>query len=201
MGNERKIIQDFTSHLSEKGVEQARIVAQRLKEIPLTLVVSSTAQRAMDTARLVAKPHDIALVSSELFAERRHPRNMLGLSQSDSRVIMYRKKVERNIHDPFFRLDGFENFYEMRARALKSLIYLEEVSRKHEHVAVVSHSIFMRYFLGAVMFGDAFYHAHWKPLMKFGTNNTGIAVYDVSADKHKSRWKLTSWNDHAHLPK
>ena len=66
MGNERKIIQDFTSHLSEKGVEQARIVAQRLKEIPLTLVVSSTAQRAMDTARLVAKPHDIALVSSEL---------------------------------------------------------------------------------------------------------------------------------------
>ena len=89
----------------------------------------------------------------------------------------------------------------MRARALKSLIYLEEVSRKHEHVAVVSHSIFMRYFLGAVMFGDAFYHAHWKPLMKFGTNNTGIAVYDVSADKHKSRWKLTSWNDHAHLPK
>ena len=78
---------------------------------------------------------------------------------------------------------------------------LEE--RAGQRLVVVSHFNFMHFFLGVVLFGEAFGPEHLIPLHRAGHANTGISIFanrERSLDGFDlSGWMLTTWNDQAHL--
>ena len=56
--------------LNEKGREQARQVAERLSAEPIDAVVASDLRRAIQTAEIIAAPHNLVVKTTELLRER-----------------------------------------------------------------------------------------------------------------------------------
>ena len=56
--------------LNEEGLRQADALAQALANVPLTAVIASDLQRAMQTAQAVAGRHALAVQTDELLRER-----------------------------------------------------------------------------------------------------------------------------------
>ena len=94
-----------------------------------------------------------------------------------------------------FLSDG-ETFYDVLSRAKSAKSYLE--SLEYDHIVVLTHGVFMRVFMGEVIFSEKYTPAIHSNIMQFITSNTGITVFEF--DKIKNKWKLITWNDHSHLP-
>ena len=71
MDNVRQIMQGQTQgELNEKGREQARQVAERLAGEQVDAVVASDLHRAIQTAEIIAAPHDLPVLTTPLLRER-----------------------------------------------------------------------------------------------------------------------------------
>lgn len=69
--NARQIMQGQTQgDLNEKGREQAWQVAERLSAEPVDAVVASDLRRAIQTAEIIAAPHNLVVKTTELLRER-----------------------------------------------------------------------------------------------------------------------------------
>ena len=69
--NANQIMQGQTQgELNEKGVSQAREVAEKLAGEQFDAFVSSDLKRAMDTAAIIAMPHHLPVVTTRLLRER-----------------------------------------------------------------------------------------------------------------------------------
>ena len=69
--NARQIMQGQTQgELNEQGRRQAREVADRLKDEPVDVVLSSDLRRAVQTAEIIARPHLHAVRTTPLLRER-----------------------------------------------------------------------------------------------------------------------------------
>ena len=69
--NVRQIMQGQTQgELTENGILQAREVAEDLKNVPFDAVVASDLKRSIDTARIIAEPHQLEVLTTPLLRER-----------------------------------------------------------------------------------------------------------------------------------
>ena len=69
--NARQIMQGQThGELNERGREQAQQVAQRLASEQVDAVVASDLHRAIQTAEIIAAPHGLPVMTTELLRER-----------------------------------------------------------------------------------------------------------------------------------
>lgn len=69
--NARQIMQGQTQgELNERGREQARQVAVRLSTERIDAIVASDLHRAIQTAEIIAKPHQLPVVTTPLLRER-----------------------------------------------------------------------------------------------------------------------------------
>ena len=69
--NALQIMQGQTQgELNERGKEQARQVAQRLAGEPVDVFISSDLHRAIQTAEIIAEPHNLPIITTPLLRER-----------------------------------------------------------------------------------------------------------------------------------
>ena len=69
--NVRQIMQGQTQgELTDNGLNQAREVCQQLKDIPLSAVIASDLKRSIDTAMVIAEPHQLQVITTPLLRER-----------------------------------------------------------------------------------------------------------------------------------
>lgn len=69
--NVRQIMQGQTQgELTENGILQARQVAEELKDVDFEAVVASDLKRSIDTAKIVAAPHQLEVLTTPLLRER-----------------------------------------------------------------------------------------------------------------------------------
>ena len=69
--NVRQIMQGQTQgELTENGILQAREVAEDLKNVPFDAVIASDLKRSIDTARIIAEPHQLEVLTTPLLRER-----------------------------------------------------------------------------------------------------------------------------------
>ena len=69
--NVRQIMQGQTQgELTENGILQAREVAEDLKDVPFDAVIASDLKRSIDTARIIAEPHQLEVLTTPLLRER-----------------------------------------------------------------------------------------------------------------------------------
>lgn len=127
--------------LSEKGHMQARCIAEVLKEKKIDVIISSSLERARQTAQAVHEATGVSVEESELLIELRRPTKLLGVSWFSpvSLFIMgalYFKASEKDYHH-----SDEENLEEFHARAKRALQYLTK--RKEENILVVTHRGFM----------------------------------------------------------
>jgi len=123
-------------HLNDKGRAQAQALAGRLADKPITAIYSSPLERAVETAQIIADPHNIEVQIREGVGEVRYGewtgQSLKELAKEDAwRVVQF--------YPSGARFPGGEAIREMQARAVADLDAIV-AAHPSETVVVVSHA-------------------------------------------------------------
>lgn len=139
--------------LSDEGRAQAEALAARLSKDQLSAAYASPLSRTMETARIVAGPHDLTPIAFDGLREISHG-HWEGMTRKE---VETRFAVEYATwdSDPFtFAPEGGESGISVLARALP---VIREIVVKHEseNVLVVSHKATLRLLISSLLGFDA----------------------------------------------
>lgn len=186
------------SPLTLKGRKQAAFIAERCMKFPVEVVISSVLRRARETAETITARTGAPLETSDLFFERRRPKEQAGRPKDDPEAVRSEKKIWTNFHVPGFRFSDEENFDDLKERAEQALEFLE--NRIENNILVVTHGFFMRILAARAIFGEKLTGYECGRFMRtFHMENTGVTVFSFDKEREDSPWRLWIWNDHAHL--
>ena len=170
------------------GFKQSHLCAKRLKPIPFEMAFTSPQSRALQTAELILKHHNVHLETNPALQEI-HLGKWEGMTWSEV------KRQHRGLIDDMTKdrqtakLHGGEAYEDVLKRAMS---FIETISKlPFEHVLVVSHGGLIKMVLSYVL--DL-------PIEKRGNfhlSNTGISVIEKDASSNK--WRVISINETSHL--
>ena len=160
--------------LTERGVEQTRLTAKRLRSVPATAIYSSDLQRAVETAEIIRGVFD-----GVRYEKRRNLRECIPAVPGDL--------IENRL---------FSRFSPERLRvgeqhaAAAFAKYFRPTRGEDKHEIVVSHGNLIRYLVSRILTdsGDG-----W---VRMRTLNCGISEVAIDSD---GRIQLASYNDVGHL--
>jgi phosphoserine phosphatase len=176
--------------LNERGHEQARVLAEALRDEPVAAVYASDSSRAVETARPIAAVHGLEVVEDRQLREM--DQGVLdGLTSAEMREG-HAAFIERwRDGDPAdLRMPGGETLREVQERMREAV---EEIARRHagETVVVVSHNLATRALLC---------HALAVPLAAFRRIRHEVASLAEVEVRLDAPWTVTRVNDQCHLP-
>jgi broad specificity phosphatase PhoE len=193
--NISKTLSNPKTALTANGIKQAEKLAERLSKMTVDLIFASDYVRAMRTAEIINEKCKSVLLTEPLIREKTVPSKSQGQLISSQEHKDYVKQLLLHLADPNWHHSDEENAFDVHERARK---FAEKIlKRKEKTILVVSHIGFLRSFMATVMLGDL-----WNPevsskvydFLKHG--NTAISRLIID---EKGRFKLTNWNDEAHL--
>ena len=128
--------------LNDKGIYQAQLAAKRLADEPIAAVYASDLQRAVYTAEVIAKEHQLTVTPMAEFRE-------ISFGEWEGSCFASldtgaREQIDKIFTDPAnIKVPGGENFQQVQARAVRGI---EKLIAKHpdETVLVVSHGAAIR---------------------------------------------------------
>lgn len=174
--------------LSETGIEQAKRLGKRFKNIDLDVIYASPLKRAYRTAEEVANATNKPIIKQDLFREINfgewEGHNNKELAEK------FGEAFQTFIKDPMTApMPGEGSFQIAMERGLKGV---NEIIEKHrgETVAIVSHGALLRVIMiGLMEFDNSMYFKTWL-------DNTSISTVDIYSNDRKV---LLTLNDKAHL--
>jgi probable phosphoglycerate mutase len=175
------------SELTEKGISQAKALAERLAREKFSALYSSDLGRAVETAQMIAEATEDKIVTDARLRERH-----LGIFQGlNGEEIKEKYPAEYKLHrslGPNYVIPGGES---TRQQVDRNVACLNELARKHagETIVVVTH--------GGVVSGF-FRHTLSIPLeapRRFEFVNAGLNRFNYE----DGAWFLQTWGDVSHL--
>ncbi len=198
--NASPVFQGPDSPLSEHGRQQAQFIAERVRSIEFDALISSPFHRARQTADAIAAATDKTVELSDLFVERIKPSSINGQPYSNAAASDVWQQWEASFYESGNHIEDGENFDSITKRARAALDYL--YNRPERTFVVTSHGYFIRSIIATVLLADELTPSAARILHRsmFGMENTGMTVllYEP-AFQQEARWRLWSYNDHAHL--
>lgn len=174
--------------LSEIGRRDALALGSRLEDQPIAAFYASPLQRALETARLVAKPHGMTVVPRPELREMSH-----GRWETKTRAEvqkLYPDEYARWEADPFsFAPERGETGLAVTARALPALLEIV-AAHPRESVLIVSHKATIRLLVSALIGLDARTYRD-----RLDQSPACLNVLDFASP---SRARLTLFNDTSH---
>ena len=177
--------------LSEEGREQARRLAERLSSEKIAAVYASPLGRTVETARILAAPHNLQVQTCDGFREISHG-HWEGMRRQEVEKEFPQEMAEWE-KDPYtFAPVGGESGLAVTARALPALINLV---REHpgEKILVVSHKATIRLLLSSLLGFD--------PRRYRDNLDQKPAALNIVDFRDPTRARLTLFNDTSHYDK
>jgi probable phosphoglycerate mutase len=135
--------------LSEEGRAQAERLAQRLADDDIAAIYTSPLDRTMETANILARPHQITPVQRDGLREISHG-HWEGMSRKDVEQD-FREEYLAWEEDPFtFAPEGGESGISVLARALPVIREIV-VTHADKNIVVVSHKATIRLVLSSLL--------------------------------------------------
>ncbi len=174
--------------LADEGRQQAQRLAARLAPEPIVAVYASPLDRTMETAHILAKPHELDVVPRDGLREMSHG-HWEGLTRAEVEA-QYPDEYTAWEQDPYtFAPDGGETGLAVTARALPDLLAIVQ-SHPDGHVLVVSHKATIRLLLSSILgFDPRAYRDH------LDMSPTALNILDFRGSQHA---RLVLFNDTAH---
>ena len=162
------------SKLNEKGLDQIRRVAERLKTERIDAIFSSDLDRCSVTAREIAKFHSIPLIHTPELRE-------LSYGVWEGKPIAEFRSTRENsgLSRHKFRPEGGENYEDAKIR-IEHFLKKLETSHKGKTVLLVTHGALIRVFLSVLL---------KKPLdafMDITIGNTAVSIVEIGDKDHKT---------------
>ena len=130
--------------LTELGQQQAEVLANQMKDMPIDRIFSSDYKRASHTAEAIARSHGITVEEKPILREWNCGK-LDGLPAEE----LYRARAKSNKPLPDFRPKGGETLREVQKRALKFLQDIEN-NYKNLNIVVCSHGDFLRMLISVI---------------------------------------------------
>jgi probable phosphoglycerate mutase len=188
-------IQGSVNALTEKGLEQAKSIAKRLKNVRIEKLIETSKLRSKQTVKEISNMKNIPITENDLFIER----------EGDFEIMYeYRhlpipeliEAMKNKLQKPHWNYEKQELFIDLKERARKATLFLE--SLPEDRIAIVTHGAFLKILVAYFIFKDSLTEAQVILFMKgTATTNTGITVCKFNDEKKE--WRLITWNDESHL--
>jgi len=195
-GNKERVYQSAQTLLSENGLQQAELIADRFNNIEVDTIISSNYIRAKQTAKYISEVTGKDIIESQLFRERKRPSIQENQSKAIPELMAIDKEIENNWEVLDYRHSDEENFTDLRQRAKECFEFLENMTE--DNIVVVTHKNFLHCLLWYCLFG--FEVTPREAIIvenNFILSNTGIVWMEY--DEINNFWKIVTWNDHSHL--
>jgi probable phosphoglycerate mutase len=181
------------SPLTELGIKQSVVLSYKFLNIPVETIISSTLNRAKETAKIISKNTLVTIKYSNLFNERRLPSILLDKPKNDPAALNIYNSIEKQFHLSSFRYSDEENFEDLKKRVKKVLTYLSK--REEKNIVVITHSFLMRMILSYIIFDENLTGEECENILKrFQIDHCGIAIV-TKENGNDSIWKLDVWNE------
>lgn len=188
--------------LTEVGREQARMVAELLREKNIDTLLTSPFVRALETASVIGEVLDLPLIETASVKEFRRPDPLYGRSHYSIGSARYLWQLFWNRNNPEWNDHGAENMFAVRNRIIdaKKLV----AGLEGERIAIVSHAIFIDMFVQAVCADRSLQFKEFAWAM-FGAKklpNTGIVAFQVDENAPPETcnwWLVTEETDRQYL--
>jgi broad specificity phosphatase PhoE len=172
--------------LAMEGVRQSERLAARLASNRFDILYSSDLLRAVQTAAILGKPHNMDIRTSSQLREINRG-EWTGIRYEDCEALDP-KGFQSSRIDPYYRCPGGESFADLHSRTVREI---ERIVSLHAdmNIVIVSHGGPIRAF---------FRHAVGLPphdMKPAEAANTSISRFALD----NGRWQLLQFNDHAHL--
>lgn len=192
--NARRIHQTAEVQLSPRGQQQAAILAERLQDIPFTTIYTSPFVRTQQTAAVIQAATGAPLQIDDRIREFQSISAFDGHAHNDPALASLKKQLAASFHDPDVRVGDEEKFEEFHERTWS---FLQDQQRQPQsEVLVVTHSAVARLMFLQLITGEKVSsHQYQTMASHLATWNTGLTL----ADWDQGRWRVLTWNDHAHL--
>ena len=145
--NKKHIHQFPSTSLSEEGRNEAVTVAEYLRDMNPDLLISSEYARAIETARIIGFHVGLEPEKSSLFFEIIRPTSLYGESHFSFETLKYSLLSVLRRKNKDWRYKDAENMHDLIVRTQKSFKYLEKLSKKYSSVVIVSHAVFINFFM------------------------------------------------------
>lgn len=185
--------------LTEKGKEQARLIAERASRLEFDTLITSTMQRTRETAEFITQSTGKQPEETSLIVERRFPSALIGRSKTDPEARQLMAVFNHSLEHGGPRVGDGETFDELKERADKTIEYFEH--HRSDSLLVVTHGYFLRVLMARVIVGPDLTADSFRPFAwGMRTKNTGLSVLRFDPNDNRGRpWHMLVWNDHAHL--
>lgn len=193
------LFQGPDSPLTDLGREQARFVADRIRNLGAEVIVTSPMARARETAYALQEATQLPLHESDLFREYVAPSQLFGVSRTSAEGRTYMDAMIERVDDSVWHYADEDNYHDLHLRSIAALDYL--TGRPETHIIVVTHAGIMRAMLTAMMTEGAPDALTMSRFMRFlRPMHTGITIcrHKPTAVR-RNKWRMVAWNDHAHL--
>jgi probable phosphoglycerate mutase len=199
MDNASPVFQSLDSPLCDKGIEQAKSIAERLSKIHFETLIASPVQRAKETAAYIAEKTQKDIIFSDLFVERIKPDEIDGKPWTDEKASKVWRAWEKTLYTSGERVSNGENYDDTIARVDQALKFLE--SRPESTLAIVTHGYFLRAIIIRILLGDNLTGPIMKSFQERASiENTAITVLNYKdAFEEDFAWRLWTLNDHSHF--
>jgi len=142
-GNVARRHQHTNIALNEVGKRQAALVANRIKQLKPTHLISSTNVRALETARHIGLACDLIPETYPAFEELRRPVFLIGERFSAKSSLLY--VLGWFFAVPSASMHDGESYTDFRSRLSLARTHLATLP-KDARVVIVSHSVFINFF-------------------------------------------------------
>lgn len=191
------------SPLTERGIEQAERIAERVSKLSFDVLVASPWERAKQTAEAISAHTGKDIVFSDLFTETRGPSSCMGMTVNTPELGEKLRAWNETLFTRDTRFEDGENFDDAFTRAQAALRWLEE--RPEQDIVVATHGLFLRFVMAVVLIGETLTPEQFHHFLSASkTDNTGISILQYGEMLHhetdpSERWRVRVFNDHAHL--
>lgn len=198
--------QDASEPLTERGHAQAHALAVKLARLrdryPISILLTSTDLRAVQTADPIGKALGLTPLLSPLFVERRHPSVIRGKLTTNPDALAIHSNGRQNFHDPSFVYGDGETFAMMKHRGLVGIEDILNLPDEHTDVGLVTHGVHGTVLAALSQRGEHL-TSHDLNAYQFRLDNTGLCILGYETRTNFSEkgqgWVIHKWNDTTHL--
>jgi broad specificity phosphatase PhoE len=183
--------------LTDLGRRQSIAAGEALAALEPTVLLCSPMGRARQTAELIGERLDLVVKELPYIHELRESRDYASMSPEEQKLRRWSVWMAEHGDDPDFSWHGGESFGEVRGRTQR---LKDELGRDFadQRPLIVTHGLFLRFFLFDSLLGDVFTPALAPRLWYVRSVNCGVSIFEQgerwhSADADTPSWTCVTW--------
>jgi broad specificity phosphatase PhoE len=178
--------------LTERGKEQARAAAAGLQRLGVTRLLHSPLRRAAETAQPIGERLGLEPIELDYVHELRETTGYGDLDAEQQRLRRWSERMYEHRDDPDYCSEGSESFNDVLARVSQLKGDLETTTHG-EVPLLVTHGIFLRFFLFDSLLGDAFGPGLAKRMWHLRSVNCGLSTFECGERWHPMDAETPGW--------